>query len=103
MSKQPKLASLLGFAQRASALASGEQAAEAALRRGKAFLCILSADASTNTAKKFRHAAENQGIPLMTGPSKDELGHWIGKAQRSVVVVTDRKFALSIQKAQSEK
>ena len=48
-----KVISLLGLAERAGKIASGEFAAEKAVKIGKARLIIVAEDASDNTKKKF--------------------------------------------------
>ena len=48
-----KVISLLGLAERAGKIASGEFAAEKAVKTGKARLIIVAEDASDNTKKKF--------------------------------------------------
>ena len=48
-----KVISLLGLAERAGKIASGEFAAEKAVKTGKARLIIVAEDASDNTKRKF--------------------------------------------------
>ena len=48
-----KVISLLGLAERAGKIASGEFAAEKAVKTGKARLIIVAEDASDNTKKKL--------------------------------------------------
>ena len=52
--KPDKTASYIGLAMKAGKIASGEFAVEKAVKEGKAYMVILSADASNNTKKKFK-------------------------------------------------
>ena len=54
MNNEEKIYSLLGLCQKAGKLVSGEFAVEKAVKGGNAKIVIISADASENTAKKFR-------------------------------------------------
>lgn len=92
-----KLSSLLGFAQRAGKLVSGEEQVEGRIRRGRVCFLIIAQDCSNNTRLKFINMAENYEVPYACLGSKDELGQIIGKPQRAVVGVCDRKFATTIR------
>lgn len=96
MNQKHKLQSLLGFAQNAGAVVSGEQAVETALRRSRAKLVLVAADASENTRNKFEQMARRLNTPLLCLWDKEQLGHCIGKQHRAVAAVTDRLFAASI-------
>lgn len=52
--KQNQWMSLLGLANRARKIISGEELAVKEIRNGKAKLVLLAADASTNTTKKLQ-------------------------------------------------
>lgn len=55
--KQDKTASYIGLAMKAGRIASGEFAVEKAVKEGKAYMVILSADASDNTKRNLRICA----------------------------------------------
>lgn len=93
-----RAASMLGIARRAGKVESGEYATEQALRRGRARLLILSADASDNTVKKFINMAEGHHVPVFRFRSKAELGHAIGTGDRSCLAVTDDGLAGAVSK-----
>lgn len=94
-----RVGALLGFAQAAGKIASGEEAARLALRRGKGRLVIVAADASPATQKRFRLLAERMRVPHFVAGTRESLGAAIGKAWRSVVVVMDPGFASTIRRA----
>lgn len=91
-----KLFSYLGLAQRAGKLVSGEEAVEAAIRKGKVHLLIIAEDASLNTKSKFLNMARHRRIDYEILGMKEQLGMAIGKARRAVVGVVDRGFAETI-------
>ena len=93
-----KVISLLGLAERAGKIASGEFAAEKAVKIGKARLIIVAEDASDNTKKKMKNMTAFYETPLYVYGSKDDLGHCIGKEYRSMVAVLQPGFAKSVMK-----
>ncbi|MDA8443043.1 MAG: ribosomal L7Ae/L30e/S12e/Gadd45 family protein [Peptococcaceae bacterium] len=93
---QAKVAALLGFASKSKKLVSGESAAEAMLKKGKAKLVILAADLAVNSQVKYRQWCTDLGVPVLIMGTKQVLGISIGLSPRSIVVVTDGKFAQSI-------
>ena len=92
-----KFLSLLGLCKRAGKLAAGEVAAEQAVRGKKAFLLILSEDASKNTKKKFRNSAAYYELPLAEIGTKEELGRAIGVDMRSIIAITEEGFAKKLK------
>ena len=94
-----RLTSLLGLAQKAGKLASGESAVEKAVRSGKAVLLIIAGDASGNAKKNFHDLASYYQVACHEGLSKDELGLATGKPPRAAIAVTDPGFGRSISDA----
>lgn len=87
---------MLGLCQRAGKLASGDLAAEQALKKRKADLLILAEDASERTQEKFIQLATNTRVPCYRVGTRDELGLALGKAHRAAVVVQSRDFTKGI-------
>ncbi|KON89048.1 50S ribosomal protein L7 [Sporosarcina globispora] len=85
--------SLLGLANRARKITSGEELAVKEIRNGKAKLVLLSADASANTAKKVTDKCKSFGVPYKLIQNREMLGQAIGKEARVVVAVLDAGFA----------
>jgi ribosomal protein L7Ae-like RNA K-turn-binding protein len=98
MDADKKLLGLLGLAQRAGKLKSGEFSAEKSLQSRKAKLVIIAGDASDNTRKKFTDKAKFYEVPCLTFSSKEELGHAIGKELRTVTVIEDAGFSGAVRK-----
>ena len=94
-----KILNLLGLAQKAGKIASGEFSTEKAVKSGQAKMAVISADASGNTKKKFHNMCEWYHVPVIELADKESLGHCLGKADRTSAAVTDEGFAYAILKA----
>ena len=86
-------ASLLGLANRARKIISGEELSLKEIRRGKAKLVLMSKDASTNTVKKITDKCKSYDVPFRMIENREMLGHAIGKDARVVVAILDGGFA----------
>lgn len=89
--------SLLGFAQRAGAVVSGETAVMMSLRRSLTCLLIVAEDASNNTQDRLLSLANRRNIPCVQLGTRESLGLAIGKSPRSAVAIEDTHFARAIQ------
>ena len=96
--KNQKVLSLLGLATRSRNVVSGGFATENAVKSGKAYLVIVSQDASDNTKKKFRNMCEFYKVPFYLFGEKESLGHSMGKQERTSLAVVNAGFADSIRK-----
>ncbi|WP_147532151.1 YlxQ family RNA-binding protein [Bacillus marasmi] len=85
--------SLLGLANRARKITSGEEMSVKEIRSGKAKLVLLSADSSANTTKKITDKCKSYHVPLKLVEDRYLLGKAIGKEARVVVTVLDEGFA----------
>ena len=85
--------SLLGLAQRAGKVVSGEELVVKEIQRKNARLVLIANDASDNTRKKITDKATTYKVPVCTVTGRYELGHAIGKVQRVTIAVTDAGFA----------
>ena len=93
---------MLGLAQKAGRIASGETAAESAVKSGNTYLLIVAADASDGSSKHWTDMTAYRKIPQVKWGSKEELGRAVGKAQRSALAVTDEGFARRIREMLQE-
>lgn len=89
--------SLLGLANRARKLISGEELVVKEIRSGKAKLVLLANDASKNTEKKISDKCAYYQVPLKRVENRSLLGQAIGKEARVVVAVLDEGFAKKLQ------
>ena len=77
--KRDSVLSLISIAKKAGKIASGEFQTETAVKSQRAFLVIVSEEASENTAKKFRNMCEFYETPFTF---MEKRKHW---GQRSDV------------------
>lgn len=89
---------LLGLAQRAGAIKSGEFMTENTIKAGKSFLCVVAEDASDNTKKQFNDMCNHYKVPFVIYSTKENLGHAIGKEFRASLCVTNEDLANGIKK-----
>ena len=92
-----KVYSMIGLAERAGKVVSGEFSTEKAVKSKKACLVVLASDASANTRKHFSDMCAYRNVHLCIYGNKEELGHAIGKQMRANLAVTDQGFADSIR------
>lgn len=97
-----KAYNLLGLAQRAGQVQSGDAGSEALLKKGKVKLVILAEDASERTKEHFINLAKLKNVRWIEAGEKLQLGIALGRSPRSVVVITDEGFALRLQELFSE-
>jgi len=91
--------SLLGLAQRAGKIVSGQFAVERAVKTGKVRCLIVAADSSAATKKSYQEQAKFYGIQYLEMLSKEQLGVAIGKPPRAVIGVLDENFSQAIVRA----
>lgn len=91
-----KVLSMLGLAQRARKLVSGEFATEKAVKCQEAVLVIVAGDASDNTKKMFSNMCAYYKVPILILENKEKLGHAIGKELRASVAILDSGFGKAI-------
>ena len=93
-----KLAAALGLAMRAGRVRSGELAAVSAVRSGKAFAAVLDEEASESTKKHWSEICKRAGVPLYFAGG---VGRAIGREAHMIAAITDKGFALMIERAQN--
>lgn len=94
---QQQWMSLLGLANRARKLISGEELVIKEIRSGKAKLVLLAEDASSNTEKKISDKCGFYKVPIKRVKNRSCLGQAIGKEERVTVAVLDEGFARKLQ------
>ncbi|MCI8494073.1 MAG: 50S ribosomal protein L7ae [Lachnospiraceae bacterium] len=95
--QKDRILSMLGLAAKAGKIVSGEFSTEKAIKSGKAFLVIVSEEASENTKKIFRDKCSFYEIPIYLYASKEMLGNAIGRQFRASLAVLDPGFANSLE------
>ena len=88
-----RVLSFLGLCRRAKKLVIGADIREQSIREGKSLLILHASDASQNSLKRVKRAAEECGVSVLdSGRSKDELSAALGRLC-AVLSVEDRGFA----------
>ena len=88
-----RVLSFLGICRRAKKLVIGAEVTEESVRCGKSRLVLHAADASPNSLKRVRRAAQEQNVPVLCAErSKEELSHALGRLC-AVLSVEDEGFA----------
>ena len=95
---EDKVLNLLGLAQRAGKLSSGDFIVEKAMKKKTPKLVLLAGDCAVNNEKKYIQLAELHHIPLRKVGCKETLGTAIGKEVRVVVAIEDDGFAKALLK-----
>ena len=95
---QNKLLSMSGFAQKSGNLVDGENTIELFLPKKKISLLIITEDASTNTKERFVAEANRYQVPYIIWGDREILSHAIGKNNRAVYGITNKKFSREIKK-----
>lgn len=90
--------SMLGLAEKAQKVVSGEFSVENAVRAYKAYLVIVAEDASDNTKKNFSNLCKYYGCDIKFYGTKEMLGYAIGKEFRASVAVLDENLAAAVAK-----
>lgn len=90
--------SLLGLAQKAGKVVSGQCACGEAIQRRRAHLVLIATDAAPNTRERYIKLCRRKGISYRVWNLKEEMGFIIGKPQRAVVAIIDENFAAALVK-----
>jgi ribosomal protein L7Ae-like RNA K-turn-binding protein len=90
---------LLGFAQKAGKIVTGEDTVQVSLKKKKLKLLIVAGDASANTKDRANQWKVFYDVPFLCVLDKETLSQAIGKNNRALIGVTDRGFAVQLLKA----
>ena len=93
-----RVLSMLGIAAKSGSVVSGEFSTEKAVKTGKAFLVIVSEEASENTKKAFKNMTDFYEVPLYFYGTKEALGRAIGKEFRASIAIIDENLANAVEK-----
>ena len=92
-----KVLSMLGIATKSGNVVSGEFSTEKAVKTGKAFLVIVSEEASENTKKQFKNMTDFYQVPCYFYGTKEALGRAIGKQFRASCAILDENLAKAVE------
>ena len=91
-----KALSMLSIAAKAGKVASGGFLTEKSLQEGSACLVLIAEDASDNTKKKFVNKSKYYEVPYYIFGDSYQIGHSIGKQERTTAAITDEGIAQKI-------
>jgi ribosomal protein L7Ae-like RNA K-turn-binding protein len=97
-----RIRGLLGLARRARALTIGSRDTRSALRKGRIHLVVLAGDGSPRDRERIERIAAEEGVPVRSVATRDELGAWIGFGAVSVLGLTDRRLAETVRRGRDE-
>jgi ribosomal protein L7Ae-like RNA K-turn-binding protein len=87
---------LLGLGLRAGNVVVGVDGVRGGLQRDEFWCVVLAADASERAVDKVVALARAREIPVVPGPSADEIGRKLGRPPVMAVGVRDRALAKGI-------
>lgn len=91
--KSDKVLNLLGLAQKAHFVASGEFMTETSVKSHSAYLVIVATDASDRTKKQMSDMCAHYRVPMCLYGDKELLGRALGKEDRASLCVTNKGMA----------
>lgn len=92
----------MGFAQKSGNLVSGENTVEMYVPRRKISLIVITDDATDNTKEKFISMATRFNVPYIVYGNREDLSHAIGKYNRAVYGISNKKFSRELRKLYEE-
>lgn len=92
MKTRDKQRNMLGLAQRAGKLISGDERVESAVKNNQAKVIVMASDASDATQKRYQQWSNEYHIPLDTTFDRVEISHAIGRS-RSLCAIVDSGMA----------
>ena len=95
---EQQVKALLGLAQKAGKIVSGDDMVAAAMARKAVCFLLIAEDASLNSRDMVERKARKYAAPYRIWGTKSSLGLAIGKSPRSAVAVLDEHFAAGIKK-----
>ena len=87
---------LLGLGARGGNLVIGVDGVRQAMQRDEVYCLVMASDASPRATEKTMALARARDIPVITGPSADEIGRRLGRPAVMAVGVRDRALAKGI-------
>lgn len=94
MNNKQKALNLLGLAQRAGMLITGEDMVMEAIKNQKASIVIVASDSSERSMKQFKNKCNTYNVKLNDDYTNEEISHAIGKERKSCAII-NQGFAKS--------
>ncbi len=91
-----KIYTLLGFAQKAGKVRTGEEVIAGAIGKKSAALLLVAHDSPDDIKRKMAALGKARIIPVYLWADKATIGIAIGKSPRNAVLVMDRQMAVEM-------
>ena len=88
----------ISLAQKAGKVQAGEYLTMKALKEGYAWLVIIAEDTSEKSRMRILRSCEFFECDAVVYGTKDDLGHFTGNRDKSVICITDEGFASALFK-----
>jgi len=98
-----KILNLISIATKAGKVKTGEFLTTKALQLGECYLVVIATDTSEKSTKRLMGISENYGCEAIVYATKEELGKYTGKKEKSVIAITDKGLAQAITKKYQDK
>ncbi len=98
-----KILNLISIATKAGKVKTGEFLTTKALQECDCHLVVIATDTSEKSTKRLKGIAENYGCESIVYGTKEELGKFTGKKEKSVIAITDEGLAKAIAKKYQDK
>lgn len=95
ITNRDKVLNLLGLAQKAGKISSGNDLVISAMKTNKAALVLLATELSANSQKEFNYLSEKYEVPVNYDFTEQELSNALGK-KRKIIAVLDQGFKKAI-------
>lgn len=97
--EKAKIFNLLSMAQKAGQVVSGEYAVKKMMQERKCYILLLASDIAAERKNDLEKIAGASELPLIyTVFTKEELGHCLGKALRSCILIVNKGFSEALRK-----
>lgn len=93
-----KVYGLLGISAKAGKLISGTDLVLETMKKKQVSLVIVAEDASEKTIKNIKYYAEKENIEVLIFGNIFSNSKAIGKQNRAIIAITDKKLAEAIKK-----
>lgn len=97
-----KLLTLLGFAQKAKKVISGDANVRAFLKKRQIKLLILADDISNEAKERWQRKANEHQVPTIIAADKKSLGLSIGQSPRAIIGLLDDSFTKAIKECRMD-
>lgn len=91
-----KMFTLMGFAMRSGNIVSGEEMCRKGIMTGKVTLMLVASDISAKTGEKIRELCDSLNIKHIDVYTKKQISDAIGKEDKTLVGLTNKKFSREI-------